>query len=147
MERCHPEIEKGLSESTFDQERIFVFVGEKRSDTAQAKGYSWEECQINNKPVLSAIRLFDALNYCGLNPREQVILNLWNDGGELNSIVIERLKDYAEEGRIIIGMGKKVQMVLEESRIPHRKLIHPAARGKIANRSIYREHFREVVLS
>ena len=147
MEREKTSFEKKLLEHASAKKERFIFVGENRSRTAIEKGYSWNECQKSNKPVLSAIRLFDAFNYCGLNPNEQIILNLWNDNGELNSVVLERLNGYVGEGEIIIGMGKKVQAILDKFCIPHRKLIHPAARGKIARRTLYREHFSEIVLS
>lgn len=125
--------------------KTFIFVGENRSKTAQEKEYSWEGCQRSGKPVLSAIRFFDALSYLGLDPGEQIILNLWNDDWTFNIDVLGNLKVLADKGEIIVGMGKRVQTELERLGIPHRKLIHPAARGKIASKELYRRHLGEVL--
>ena len=124
---------------------IYIFVGENRSKTAKENGYSWQECQRTGKPVLSAIRLFDALSKNGLDPRAQVIFNLWNDDGSLNRFIPEILMELAEDGETIIAMGQKVQAELQRLGIEHKPLIHPAARGKIASKVLYRKHFREVL--
>jgi hypothetical protein len=123
----------------------YVFVGVNRSPTAQEKGYSWQECQRTGVPVLSAIKLFDALSFNGLDPKVQIFFNLWNDDRNLNELVLEELKKIAEDEMIIVGMGAKVQAKLEELGIPHLKLIHPAARGIFTSKALYREHIKEVL--
>ena len=122
-----------------------VFVGEKRSKTAQEKGYSWQECQTTGKPVLSAIRLFDALSANGLDPKLQIFLNLWRDDMNPNDAAPEILKEMAKAGETIVAMGNKVSSELEKLGIPHKRIIHPAARGKIANKILYRSHIKEVL--
>lgn len=124
---------------------IYIFVGENRSETAKKNGHSWQSCQATGKPVLSAIRLWDALKHNSLDPQAQLFFNLWNDNGKLNNLVPEILHEMAEDKEIIVGMGQKVQDELEKLSIPHRKMIHPAARGKIASKILYRRHVKEVL--
>jgi len=126
------------------RERL-VFVGENRSQTAQEKGYSWEECQRTGHPVLSAIRLFDALSSIGLDPNVQIFINLWEDNANPNQMSPLILKEMSEEGEIIVAMGRKVSAELKRLGIPHKKIIHPAARGKIANKIRYRFHIKEAL--
>lgn len=125
-------------------ERILVFVGENRSQTAQEKGYSWQWCQ-RNRPVLSAIRLWDALATNGLDPKIQTFFNLWRDDNEINRVVVAILREMAQDGETIIGMGNKVSDGLKKLNIPHKKIIHPAALGKIASKRRYRSYVKKVL--
>lgn len=124
---------------------IFIFVGENRSKTAQEKGYSWYECQRTGKPVQCAIPLFRAITNAGLNPREQIFFNLWDDEWRENEMVFEILKEFADSGEVIIGMGQKVQKKLKELGIPFRPMIHPAALGKIRKAELYDAHVSTVL--
>lgn len=128
-----------------DMREIYVFVGENRSKTAQEKGYSWTECQKTGKPVLSAIQLWNALEKIGLNPNEQIFFNLWDDDFQENKLIPEILKEMAEDGEEIIGMGKNVQDQLKKLGIHHKEMIHPAARGKIRNKDLYANHVKNVL--
>jgi len=119
---------------------IYVFVGEARSKTAKENGHSWQSCQTTGKPVLSAIRLWDALKHSRLDPNAQIFFNLWDDSGELNEFVPEILKEMVEDREIIVGLGQKVQNELDKLGIPHLDMIHPAARGKMASKVLYRKH-------
>lgn len=126
---------------------IFIFVGENRSPLAQEKGYSWQECQRTGKPVLAAKPLWEALIQIGINPNEQLFFNLWNDDWRPNKIVPEILKELAQDGEIIVGMGRKVQKELHRLNIPHKELVHPAARGKIRRTDRWRKHVKSVLSS
>lgn len=126
---------------------IFIFVGENRSKTAQDKGYSWQECQRTGHPVQCAIPLFRAIKKAGFDPNEQIFFNLWNDDGSPADYVRNILKEMAEDGETIIGMGRKVQAELEKFSIPHKKMVHPAALGKIRKADLYDEHVISVLCS
>lgn len=125
---------------------IFVFVGENRSKTAQEKGWSWQECQ-KTGPVLCAKPLWRALSQplLGLNPNEQVFFNLWDDEWRLNKFIPDILKEMEEDGETIIAMGQKVHGELARLGIPHKEIVHPAARGKIRKSSLYDKHVRETL--
>src|SRR5258706_4615034 len=125
---------------------IFVFVGENRSKTAQEKGWSWQTCQLTG-PVLCAKPLWRALSQpgLGLNPNAQIFFNLWDDQWRPNRFVSEILREMAEDGEIIVAMGQKVQRVLVKLGIPHKEIVHPAARGKILKAALYDEHVKEVL--
>lgn len=125
----------------------FVFVGENRSNTAQKKGWTWEHCQITDAPRLCAIKLFDALEACEIDPTEQIILNILHDDYEVNEPMLSLLTVIAEQGYQIIGMGQKVQQILDKYNVPHKKIIHPAARGKIREGNNYSNHVVGVLLS
>lgn len=124
---------------------IFIFVGENRSKTAIEKGYSWQECQRTGVPRLAAKPLWEALQEIGIDPNQQIFFNLWDDSWNPNPYIPDILKEMAEDGEIIVGMGKKVQTELEKLNIPHKKMTHPAARGKTRGTDLYRKHVREVL--
>lgn len=124
---------------------IYIFVGENRSELAQKNGYSWDECQRTGKPVLAMKPLWEALEEINLDPKAQIFFNLWDDSLNFDSEVPKILKGLADNGKIIIGMGKKVQKELQKLGIPHLEMVHPAARGKIRKTVLYRKHVREVL--
>lgn len=116
----------------------YLFVGERRSSRAVQIGVFWEDGK------LAAKTLFDALRFCGLDPQQQVFINLFRNNGKVNRLALTDLQ-MLQEGLTIVGMGRKVQTVLEESKIRHLKLIHPAARGKIRKTELYQQHVKEVL--
>ena len=122
-----------------------MFVGENRSKTAIEKGWSWQECQRTGKPVLCAKPLWDALTEIDLNPNEQIFFNLWDDEWNKNDFIPEILKEMAEDGETIVGMGRKVQTELQKLGIQHKEIVHPAARGKIRKTELYRAHLKKVL--
>ncbi len=126
---------------------IFVFVGENRSRTAQEKGYSWAECQRTGRPVQCAIQLFRAIKNAGFDPAAQVFFNLWNDDGNPAKFIRDILREMAEDGETVIGMGNKVQAELSKFSIPHKKMVHPAALGKIRKAELYDMHVKSVLSS
>lgn len=125
---------------------IFIFVGENRSKTAQVKGWSWQECQ-RTGPVLCAKPLWRALSQpeLGLNPNEQIFFNLWDDNWKVNRFIPEILKEMGEDGETIVAMGQKVHNQLIKLNVPHRLIVHPAARGKIRTSCLYDKHIREIL--
>ena len=124
---------------------MFVFVGENRSKMAQQRGWSWQECQRTGVPRLAAKPLWEAITKLGLNPNEQIFFNLWDDGWKPNKFIPDILKEMTEDGEIVIAMGQKVHRELERQGIPHRKMVHPAARGPIRKTSLYQEHVKKVL--
>lgn len=126
---------------------FYVFVGENRSPKAKDNGYSWTGCQITGIPRLAMKPLAEALEAVNLDWRYPIFLNLWNDDMSKNLINREIIKELADDGEVIIGMGKKVQEELKNLNIPHREMTHPAARGKIRKTNLFRHHVRKVLFS
>lgn len=110
----------------------FLFVGEKRSNLAIKMKVTWKDGN------LAAKQLFDALNHCGIDPKQQEFVNLFERGGK------KRVREY--KGRIV-AMGNKVSNGLLKMRIPHIKIVHPAARGKIRTKSLYCNHVKDNLLN
>lgn len=131
--------------SAENRTEIFIFVGENRSKTAQEKGWSWQECQRTGIPRLAAKPLLEALAEIKLNPNEQVFFNLWDDEWKPNKFIPEILKEMAEDGEVIVAMGQKVHNELTKLSIPHKEMVHPAARGKIRRTDLYRKHVKEIL--
>lgn len=120
-------------------------MGENRSNLAQKNGYSWEQCQRTGKPVLAMKPLWEALEEINLDPKAQIFFNLWDDRLNFEEQVPIILRSLAGEGKIIVGMGRKVQKELQKLGIPHLEMVHPAARGKIRKTALYRRHVRGVL--
>ncbi len=111
----------------------YLFVGEKPSNTALARGWTWESGH------LAARQLFDALKAIGIDPTEQEFINLFYNDGRVNKDAVKILLATSLQ---IVGMGKTVQDGLESEGIDHLKIVHPAARGKIRAKPIYQAHVR-----
>lgn len=110
----------------------YLFVGEERSELAIIMGVTWEDGR------LAAKTLFDALRFCGLQPRQQKFCNLFEMGGR------EIVREY---NGTIVAMGNKVSKELTKEGIKHLKIVHPAARGKIRKKEKYLEHVKSVLIS
>jgi hypothetical protein len=119
----------------------FIFVGERRSRRAIQLGVRWEHGR------LCARTLHAALRTIGLAPEEQAYVNLYFDAEPpaLNEALLARLRALAAEGVEIVGLGRLVQRALERAGVPHRRLIHPAARGAIRARAVYQAHVASVL--
>lgn len=115
---------------------LYVFVGEKRSDTAIRRGWTWLDGH------LAARTLHRALKNVGLDPQWHVYMNLFRDGDgyELVLFEVDMLRSLAGQGYTVVGMGRRVQAELERLGIEHRKLVHPAARGSIRASAEYDRH-------
>lgn len=118
-----------------------LFVGERRSQTAQEKGWTWRDGR------LAAKTLFEALRAIAVEPTEHAFCNLWADDSEDVTYYRERMLRAVEQtgGRIIVALGAKVAAELRRLEIAHVALIHPAARGTIRGRGRYAAHVREVL--
>lgn len=114
----------------------FIFVGEKRSQKAIDMEVTWRDGH------LAAKQLFDALLLISIDPASQEFCNIFTDDGELNEETVRTLR---ETPYVIVGMGKIVQDQLDALSIPHKKLVHPAARGKIRKKERYAEHVKTVL--
>lgn len=121
--------------------RRFVFVGEKRSSRAIALGVTWEDGR------LAAKTLQDALRAVGLDPADQRFLNLYRDDlpGVLDPGALDQIHVLLTDGWVIVGLGRVVQTALQRRRIPHRPMVHPAARGAIRTRARYHRHVARVL--
>lgn len=119
----------------------YVFVGEKRSRRAIELGVHWTDGR------LCAKTLHEALRALGLDPRHQRFLNLYQDreGWAVNPAALAELRSLAETGIVIVGLGRRVQAALRRTGLPHRSLVHPAARGFIRGRAVYQARVAAVL--
>jgi hypothetical protein len=108
-------------------------VGEERSQRAKDLGLTWADGGLAAKP------LFEALRGCGIDPEKVEFTNWFERGGKTTVIRAVAAK------RTIVGMGLKVQKALKECGIPHKAIVHPAARGRIRKRERYCAHVKEVL--
>lgn len=118
--------------------RKFLFVGEKRSNTAVARGWTWRDGR------LAAKTLHEALRSINVDPTCEVqcdYVNLWSDGDRL---MLARLAK-RWPGRVVVSLGSKVGDELSRLGVAHVKVKHPAARGWIRGRGRYAAHVREVL--
>jgi hypothetical protein len=127
--------------------RRFIFVGEKPSNRALQIGATWQNGKLAGKT------LREGLLTLGINPDEQDYINLWDD------TVTHVTPEFYHElmlglvecrgscpGMTVIGMGDKVCKELRKYRIPHTRIVHPAARGKIRKTERYQEHLASRLL-
>lgn len=114
----------------------FIFVGERPSKTALEKGWTWRDGH------LAAKQLFEALTAMGIDPLEQEFVNLFHNDGRINR---KTVKSLVETSLQIVGMGKLVQDNLAEEGIKHLEIVHPAARGKIRAKPVYRRHVKKAL--
>jgi Fe-S-cluster formation regulator IscX/YfhJ len=110
-------------------------VGEEPSNTAKKNNWSWEDGR------LAAKQLFDALIAHGIDPKSQLFTNLFEEDYLNESL--ERIESAILEGFIIVAMGRKTDLELSKRKIKHLRIVHPAARGKIRNKSCYQKHISE----
>jgi len=107
-----------------------LFVGEKRSELAKKMGVRWEDGR------LAAKQLFDALEACGVDPKDCLFANWFQS----NKRAFIRSYDGP-----VFAMGKIVQAALEREGIDHIPIVHPAARGEIRKKERYRNHIRKAL--
>ncbi len=120
----------------------FVFVGERRSPPAIRKGVTWAGRRLCAKTLCHVL---DAL---GLPPENTLFINVYRDDGCCDTHALRRVEALQAEGWIIVGLRRTVQQALARSpRIPHRAMIHPAARGRIRRRELYRAHVATVLFA
>lgn len=118
----------------------FVFVGEKRSQTAIKRGWTWESGR------LAAKTLQEALLALGLRYGEHYTCrNLWDDAGEVCADTMRELARFVGHGAHLVSLGHKVDRLLCQYAIPALRIIHPAARGAIRQRAVYQAHVQTVL--
>jgi hypothetical protein len=123
----------------------FLFIGEKPSRTAFERGWTWENGQ------LAAKQLFDALAYSEIVTERCTFVNLFGndpDSEEIADIkIIEDLLRHDADGIVtLVAMGEKVAKSLRCHGVDHKKIVHPAARGKIRGKEIYCQHVKDVLI-
>lgn len=124
---------------------MLVFVGERQSPKAARGGHTWQ----NGKAA--ACTLHAALRAAGYDPAACEFLNLWSRPGlgptrdRLAPGVLRRLREASASGAVVVALGRLVERELQRRGVPHRTMVHPAARGKIRKRERYMQHVREVL--
>ncbi len=113
--------------------KSLLFVGERRSPAAIRMDVRWQDGR------LAAKQLFDALSGVGIDPGKCQFLNWWERGSR------RRVAEHIRRGGLVVGMGRKVQRELEKKGVAYLGIIHPAARGAIRKKRVYRDHIRSAV--
>jgi len=103
-----------------------LFVGEKRSNTAIEKGWTWKDKR------LAAAHLFKATDALGIEWNKLSFKNVFEDD----------IEDIRSFNGIIVAMGRMVEKELKKHQIPHLYIHHPAARGKIRIIENYKAHVK-----
>ena len=107
----------------------FVSVGERRSRRGSQMGVRWEHGR------LCARTLHAALRAMGLDPAQRTYVNAYADSDPpAVEDAVARLRLLADTGAQIVALGRAAHRALERAGVPHRRLIHPAARGAIRAR-------------
>lgn len=123
----------------------YLFLGERRSATAIAKGVTWTDGR------LCANTLHRALRDAGVDPKACLFDNLFRDDAPADwtpdlEVLAMAYRWYVLTGAPVVALGKRVGAVLERNGIPHLKLTHPAARGRIRRFDRYRAHVRDTLV-
>lgn len=127
-------------------DRRYLFVGEKPSITAQKRDVVWAD------GGLAAKQLFDGLRKLGIDPSRSMFFNLFGDNPDAPLIPAPTARaimmaEIAKINRLeVVAMGLKVSKVLQGLAVPHRTIVHPAARGAIRKKERYAKHLRDTLL-
>jgi hypothetical protein len=116
-----------------------IFVGDRRSAKAMQLGVTWYDGRLAAKTLCAALELL------GLSSEDYDMVNAYRDSGSLDKAALQRVKHAQACGWLIIGMGKRAQKALTAFGIPHRPMMHPAARGRIRCREVYQAHVADVL--
>jgi hypothetical protein len=122
-----------------------IFIGERQSPKAARYGHTWE----NGKAAAATLR--SALLAAGIDPAAHTFVNLWRVPGlrdpkrAPSRDVLRSLRRALRQGERLVAMGSLVARELERHRLPHTRLRHPAARGKLRRRDLYEAHVREAL--
>jgi hypothetical protein len=120
----------------------YLFVGERPSRKAVQMQVSWQDGK------LAAKQLFDALLANEINPKLCTFDNVFQPtfGEEIVcKKSLKRILQKHNDGFTVIAMGNKVANILNNI-IPFKKIVHPAARGKIRKKELYIQHIKEVLI-
>jgi hypothetical protein len=114
---------------------MLLCVGERRSATAIARGWTWADGR------LAARTLHAALGALGLRyGRDYTCCNILDDDGVFHTDQMRGIAAFAQEGWQIVALGHVAARYLTAYGIPHLCLIHPAARGAIRRQARYQAH-------
>ena len=119
-----------------------AFVGERRSRKAISLGAHWTDGR------LRARTLHEALRCAGIDPAGAVFLNLFHDEPTDRvpcANALQAVRSLAAVGVCIVALGRRVQVALTRTGVAHVALVHPAARGPIRARAVYRQHVAEIL--
>lgn len=101
------------------------------------------------KGQLAGKTLREALEAAGVDPDAQRYVNLWrrpDRGHRLDEtdliFALRAVRRATGDGCVVIGMGHLVCRELANCRVPHTRMIHPAARGSIRRRYRYHRHVK-----
>lgn len=115
-------------------------VGERRSPTAIARGWTWQDGR------LAAKTLADAMGALGLQyGHDYVCCNLYDDQGRWSQTQLDGIQHFATSGWQIVALGRVVARALTAAHILHVALVHPAARGPIRGRARYQAHVASIL--
>jgi hypothetical protein len=121
----------------------FVFVGERRSPTAIARGWTWDSQR------LCSDTLHRALVEAGVDRWPRTFVNLWPDEPPWGDALPDVLQTLAHQTRTagthVVALGGKVHRELKRHGIAHLRLKHPAARGAIRKTERYQAHVKDVL--
>ena len=107
----------------------YLFVGEKRSETAKKMNVTW----VNKR--LCAGHLSKAVESLGIDWNECEFLNVFEDD----------ICDIKSFKGVVIAMGRKVERELKRHQIEHEFIYHPATRGSVRIIENYKQHVREQI--
>jgi len=123
----------------------FLFVGERRSATALARGVTWVDGR------LCGSTLHRALRAAGIDPHADCLfLNLFRDDDPADWTpkrgVLAAARIWRQSaGGPVVALGARVARVLERAGVEHVRLTHPAARGSIRKTERYQAHVAAVL--
>ena len=120
----------------------YLFVGERPSPLAARKGWRWTDGRV------CARTLYRALAAADIAPAKVHFVNLWTVPGlgrPTGAPNLEAVQSKADEGVVVIALGRLVERTLRRAGTPHRYMIHPAARGTMRKQERYIAHVRAVL--
>lgn len=121
------------------QHAPLLFVGERRSPTAIRMGVTWEDGRVCAKT------LHEALDAVGIARDARLFLNAFTDDGRPDPHTVRMAQCHVTVGGVVVGLGERAQRQLTAAGVPHLKLIHPAARGRIRRTDAYRAHVAQIL--
>lgn len=105
----------------------YLFVGERRSNTAIRMNVTWVDKR------LCASHLSKAVENIGINWNECAFLNVFEND-------IQEIRKFKG---IVVAMGRKVERELKKIGVKHEFIYHPATRGEVRNIEKYKNHVKE----
>lgn len=105
----------------------YLFVGERRSNTAIRMNVTWVDKR------LCASHLSKAVENIGINWDECAFLNVFEND-------IQEIRKFKGT---IVAMGRKVERELKKHQIKHEFIYHPATRGTVRKTENYNNHVKE----